>query len=148
MYFTVDVVMIVSGFLLDRDIKKAENNFRYSLLGWEMGFEPTTFGTTIRHSNQLSYTHRYLIKSFAKVLILFQSTNFFAIFFINFDIKLWLNAIYYRQFATAKQSKRQYFSLLHEGIFAFFGHFLSQKTETTIYIQPNTLYIYQLETFW
>ncbi len=22
-----------------------------------MGLEPTTFGTTIRHSNQLSYTH-------------------------------------------------------------------------------------------
>ena len=26
-------------------------------LGWEMGFEPTTLGTTIRYSNQLSYTH-------------------------------------------------------------------------------------------
>ena len=25
--------------------------------GWEMGFEPTTLGTTIRYSNQLSYTH-------------------------------------------------------------------------------------------
>ena len=27
------------------------------LLGWEMGFEPTIFGTTIRRFNQLSYTH-------------------------------------------------------------------------------------------
>ena len=27
------------------------------LLGWEMGLEPTTPGTTIRCSNQLSYTH-------------------------------------------------------------------------------------------
>ena len=26
-------------------------------LGWEMGFEPTVFGTTIRRFNQLSYTH-------------------------------------------------------------------------------------------
>ena len=26
-------------------------------LGWEMGLEPTTPGTTIRCSNQLSYTH-------------------------------------------------------------------------------------------
>ena len=25
--------------------------------GWKMGFEPTTFGTTIRHSNRLSYIH-------------------------------------------------------------------------------------------
>ena len=33
--------------------------------GWEVGFEPTTHGTTIRYSNQLSYTH-HLIAS-AKV---------------------------------------------------------------------------------
>lgn len=25
-----------------------------------MGLEPTTFGTTIRHSNQLSYIHRMI----------------------------------------------------------------------------------------
>ena len=29
-----------------------------NLLGWKMGFEPTTNGTTIRYSNQLSYIHR------------------------------------------------------------------------------------------
>ncbi len=27
--------------------------------GWKMGFEPTTLGTTIRYSNQLSYIHRF-----------------------------------------------------------------------------------------
>lgn len=26
-------------------------------MGWVMGLEPTTLGTTIRCSNQLSYTH-------------------------------------------------------------------------------------------
>ena len=28
-----------------------------SFMGWVMGLEPTTLGTTIRCSNQLSYTH-------------------------------------------------------------------------------------------
>ena len=31
-----------------------------SCLGWEMGLEPTTPGSTIRCSNQLSYTHHIL----------------------------------------------------------------------------------------
>ena|GEM_PF-1180392 len=29
-------------------------------LGWQMGFEPTTLGITIRCSNQLSYNHQKL----------------------------------------------------------------------------------------
>ncbi len=28
------------------------------LFGWKTGFEPATSGTTIQHSNQLSYIHR------------------------------------------------------------------------------------------
>ena len=30
----------------------------FSKLGWQMGLEPTTLGTTIRCSNQLSYCHQ------------------------------------------------------------------------------------------
>lgn len=29
--------------------------------GWKMGLEPTTFGTTIRRSNRLSYIHRVTV---------------------------------------------------------------------------------------
>ncbi len=36
------------------------NCLRVFLMGWEMGFEPTIFGTTIRRFNQLSYTHHKL----------------------------------------------------------------------------------------
>ena len=35
-----------------RALPKCENK-----MGWIMGLEPTAFGTTIRRSNQLSYTH-------------------------------------------------------------------------------------------
>ena len=31
-------------------------------MGWVMGLEPTTLGTTIRCSNQLSYTHHIKIQ--------------------------------------------------------------------------------------
>ena len=30
------------------------------LLGWKKGLEPSTFGTTIRRSNQLSYIHHVI----------------------------------------------------------------------------------------
>ncbi len=40
-------------------------------LGWKMGFEPTTPGTTIQCSNQLSYNHHMcsdlFVKSTAKI---------------------------------------------------------------------------------
>ena len=40
--------------------KKKSCKARLSNFGWKMGFEPTTFGTTIRHSNQLSYIHHII----------------------------------------------------------------------------------------
>ena len=36
-------------------------------VGWEMGFEPTIFGTTIRRFNQLSYTHHINLNKFLRL---------------------------------------------------------------------------------
>ena len=38
-------------------------------VGWEMGFEPTIFGTTIRRFNQLSYTHHIYVTFLRSVTI-------------------------------------------------------------------------------
>ena len=43
--------------------KKQKDVLRHllaSLFGWKMGFEPTTLGTTILYSNQLSYIHHLI----------------------------------------------------------------------------------------
>ena len=46
----------------DTPIEKRNRDWDFSQslfhLGWVMGLEPTTPGTTIRCSNQLSYTHQ------------------------------------------------------------------------------------------
>lgn len=42
--------------------KKREAFQEYSpFIGWLMGFEPTTNGTTNHYSNQLSYSHRFKV---------------------------------------------------------------------------------------
>ena len=43
----------------------------FLLMGWKMGLEPTTFGTTILRSNQLRYVHhvmRFLLNAGAKII--------------------------------------------------------------------------------
>ena len=44
----------------DGNIKKADISASLSSLGCTKGLEPSTFGTTIRRSNQLSYAHRLI----------------------------------------------------------------------------------------
>ena len=51
-----------------------------SNLGCLDGFEPSTFGTTIRHSNQLNYRHHFGFAG-AKVYKFFQTAKHFGVFF-------------------------------------------------------------------
>ena len=61
-------------------------DFRLILEGWVVGFEPTTFRTTIWRSNQLNYIHHigYFFLASAKVRVLFGLTKYFPYFFIIF----------------------------------------------------------------
>lgn len=43
-----------------RNKKRADFKSTLFIYGWKMGLEPTTHGTTIRYSNQLSYNRRVL----------------------------------------------------------------------------------------
>ena len=52
-------------------------------MGWKMGFEPTTLGTTILYSNQLSYIHRVDLfpNRCANIHTFFYSPKFSEIYF-------------------------------------------------------------------
>ncbi len=43
--------------------------------GWEKGLEPSAHGSTIRYSNQLSYTHH--VFATAKIYIFFKVKRFY-----------------------------------------------------------------------
>ncbi len=49
-----------------------------------MGFEPTTFGTTIRRSNLLSYDRHFLsVQKYKKILTKSLFRTFYAIIFLS-----------------------------------------------------------------
>ena len=69
---------------LCQGIKNKKMSFDIFLLrnlGWKMGFEPTTLGTTILYSNQLSYIHRVDLfpNRCANIHTFFYSPKFCAI---------------------------------------------------------------------
>ena len=70
--------------------KPLSNAKRFINFGWKMGFEPTTFGTTIRHSNRLSYIHHLDLVSQigCKYNILFSNVQIFLQEKCNCRVKL------------------------------------------------------------
>ena len=57
--------------------KKRQLIVSFFVCGWKKGFEPSTLGTTIRYSNQLSYIHHFVT---AKIQFFLIEQSFYAIF--------------------------------------------------------------------
>lgn len=72
--------------MIGKDKKKANITLTFHF-GRLVGFEPTTFGTTIRHSNQLSYNRRVFVGAKIQFFSIAQSLFQKKIFFKKIAIK-------------------------------------------------------------
>ena len=55
--------------------RRFKQNPRNDFMGWVKGFEPSTPGTTIRCSNQLSYTHHIIEPQIIASILLWRKTG-------------------------------------------------------------------------
>ena len=95
--------------------------------GCRVGFEPTTFGTTIRHSNQLNYWHHLICA--AKLGIFFELTiapvRFFVFFLFVWPVcrlgKFWLPLRYNTDNMTVQQASAEHAHLIGRAVVMAIG---------------------------